>query len=367
MEILENARLQIIRNRETVFFAALMGQTPFHLTEEIPTACTNGDWIKINPTWFQELTPDARVGLILHELGHIVFAHMVRKDGRDGDKWNIACDYAINNHLDNLKFELPPKGYIDHAFDDMTSEEIYDKLPDDLKLSPDWQDLESPSSGEGAGAGDSEESVSITHQQIMDKVNRAAQVAEMTGGAGSIPNAVKRALQEFLYPKLPWETLLQNYMFEFVKDDYSWKKRNRRYGDIYMPALHSQAIGKISVYIDCSGSVTDKEIQQYLSEIQCIKNMLNPKELELISFDTQIHEITTINNYQPLTFDLVGCGGTNLTEVAQRINKENADINLLFTDGYYRPVEYNKEVLHIIVGNPTYVNDAHPVIHMERT
>jgi predicted metal-dependent peptidase len=133
-----------------------------------------------------------------------------------------------------------------------------------------------------------------------------------------------------------------------------------------MPSLHSETIGSISVYIDCSGSVSQKDIDKYLAEIQAIKLTLNPKKLELIAFDNQVHDVTTITENEPIEFNLTGLGGTDLREVADRINSTQSDINLIFTDGYYKPVNYDVEVLHVIVNNNDYVNNQNnPVIHMD--
>ena len=64
-----------------------------------PTGYTNGKVLGYNPKWFEKLSNQQQVGFIAHEIMHIVYMHMTRREQRHAKKWNVAGDYVINNNL----------------------------------------------------------------------------------------------------------------------------------------------------------------------------------------------------------------------------------------------------------------------------
>ena len=60
-------------------------------------------------------------------------AHHTRRQERGLEKWNVACDYAINNYLIAENFVLPDGGLQDEQYNDMTAEAIYNLLPEPPK------------------------------------------------------------------------------------------------------------------------------------------------------------------------------------------------------------------------------------------
>ena len=97
---------------------------------EEQTGATDGVHLFYNPKWFEKLTDMEKVGFLAHEVLHVVFLHITRRNERDATKWNVACDYAINNYLIAEGFILPRGGLVDEQYNDMTAEAIYAQLPD---------------------------------------------------------------------------------------------------------------------------------------------------------------------------------------------------------------------------------------------
>ena len=360
MKLIEDTKVRIMLSPNTAFFATLLLGMDVIYDDSIPTARTNGKWIKLNTAWFKSLTIKQRVFLLLHEICHTIYLHSFRLGNRDPKEWNRACDYAINAYLVyECGYAFIDGGCLDKQYHGMGAEEIYTLLP----ANP-TQDTSGMGEDLEANEGTKEEQ-QANEQDVLDRIVQATQQAQMSNNAGSIPSDVLRVVMELLYPILPWETLLDRYVTEKAKEDYSWSKRNRRYTDIIMPGLYSEQMGTVSVYVDASCSVSEQEFTQYMSEIAAIKHKLNPAVLEVVSFDTEIQNIQTIHSGEKFNITLVGGGGTRLTEVAERVNDTEADVIILFTDGYYTPVHYDKEVLHIIVNNPAYINDqGMPTIHI---
>jgi predicted metal-dependent peptidase len=82
-----------------------------------------------------------------------------------------------------------------------------------------------------------------------------------------------RLVDNLLAPQLPWRALLARYMMNAARDDYSFQRTSRREGntgEALMPRLYSQSVNVI-VALDTSGSVTQDELQEFLTEIDALK------------------------------------------------------------------------------------------------
>ena len=64
-----------------------------------PTGAVDGKHLYYNVKWFEKLTDMEREGFLAHEIMHLVLMHHIRRQERNPHKWNVAADYAINNHL----------------------------------------------------------------------------------------------------------------------------------------------------------------------------------------------------------------------------------------------------------------------------
>ena len=63
------------------------------------TAATDGRTLYYNTEFFSTMSLENIVFVIAHEVLHMVFNHMGRKEYRHRDIWNYACDYAVNGIL----------------------------------------------------------------------------------------------------------------------------------------------------------------------------------------------------------------------------------------------------------------------------
>ena len=123
----------------STFLTTIYCSLRFKWTDLIPTACTNGLMLMINPVWFETLSEKMRVTLLAHELWQIAYMHMFREGDRDPEIFNMACDYAINwmLHEHGYHFDVYPPGHIkagevigllDAQYADMSAEQIYELL-----------------------------------------------------------------------------------------------------------------------------------------------------------------------------------------------------------------------------------------------
>ena len=64
-----------------------------------PTAATDGRKFYYNRNFVNQLSTQQNVFLVAHEIGHCIYEHFLRVNGRDKQYWNMAGDYKINGML----------------------------------------------------------------------------------------------------------------------------------------------------------------------------------------------------------------------------------------------------------------------------
>ena len=337
----------------SVFLSTILFSLKHAWCEDISTANVDGITLRINPEWFLSLSERARVGLLCHEAYHVAFEHMLRLGDRDHKKWNKAADHVINLLLLSAGYELPPNGLHDHQYSGLSTQEVYDLLPDDPSedYDCDIKLIENLSN-------DEEEALEV---KITNIVLKAVEQSKIQGeNPGSIPGEILRKVQELINPILPWNDILQRFLTEKSKDDYTWSKPNRRFQpDYYLPSAYSESLDNIAIAIDTSGSVTDEQFTEFLSEIKYIQDTMKPKKITVIDFDScirAVHEISENDDIMDIKFE--GYGGTNITDVIDWGIENKPTVLLIFTDGEFYPYEpnINFDLMWIIYDNPKYTS-----------
>lgn len=376
--------------------SSLMCSLKYSWDSKIPTACTDGITMKLNPEWFMSLPLSSRKTLIMHEIWHVARLHTLRFDGKNHKLWNIACDIKINNALkeEGYSFVGLEGGCFDPSYPiDAVEEDIYQDLLDKY---PDEQSQESapePGFGKGMpsedGSGESEdidgepfnapnglgdltapaskEDANIT----TDNVIRAMQQQKLSGkeatrGLGDVDVLI----DQYLKPQVAWSSILMNFFNEHVpKEDTNWNKRNRRFRNIYLPS--SEVIGEelshLIYYIDVSGSVTDEQIQKFASEVFYVHSNFKPNKITIIPFDTQLREPIVITHHDTFpTLEFNGRGGTCLRPVREHILKNMPTAAIVFSDLWCEPMEPVKGVplVWIVMDNPRAVVEEGIVAHI---
>lgn len=355
-DALNKAKLQIMAAEDSVFITQVCFSLKFMWDNTIKTAATNGKLLKINASYWMTLSPAEQLFLLLHETWHVCFMHILRAAGLDPAKWNIAADHVINLMLISRGYTMPKGGYADRQYLGMHTKEIYNLLPANEDPNGFEMDLEDPS----------DEII----EEVTDTIIRAAIQSKGAGDkAGSIPGEVQIFIDNLLNPILPWYRILGKYFQAKSKSDYTMQKPNRRYfPDWYLPSLKSNKnLIDIGVAIDCSGSVSDGEFAQFVSEIRNIIKRLKPAKLSLISFDTYIRtvdEVKNVSNLMKIKFH--GRGGTCIEPVIQWAKDNNPKVLLIFTDGgfrFHQPSQPAKtDVIWLIHNNPSFAAPIGKVI-----
>ena len=346
---LDRVKSKVFLGKNAAFLGPLMCSMNFTWTCDISTACTNGITLQWNPRFFLKTKPKSRGTVLLHELWHPALLHMLRRGSRDPYLWNLAGDIVINNMLDleGNSFEgLQP--WLDHQYDDMTTEQVYDALV--IRRDQEMENLVKKfqedlwgHKDEETGLGDrgdiieadSIDDAKSTEHTVINNVVSAAHAAAISGGAGDLPGEVQITLKRFLSPKLPWDRILHQFFNELANLDYSWARPNRRYTDMYLPSLQDdrQGLDHILFFQDVSGSISDGDSIRFNSEFKYVKDTYQPEKLTFCQFDTIIQQEDVFLKDDPFEeIHIKGRGGTSLICVRDKIIAEEPTAVVVFSD-----------------------------------
>jgi predicted metal-dependent peptidase len=104
--------------------------------------------------------------------------------------------------------------------------------------------------------------------------------------------------------------------------------------DMYLPGNVGPETPKIVYAIDTSGSMSEKDLSQAISELEDIRKRFRAK-VYFMDCDAQVHGSRWIQPYEALP-KLAGGGGTDFIPVFDHLvaNRIKPDYCVFFTDGY---------------------------------
>ena len=362
------------------------------------TTATDAKTFYYNIEYIDSLSMNQTQFMLAHEALHCALSHFVRRQHRIKHRWDLACDYAINPLLVEDGLSPPPDSVIFDQYKGMTAEEIYPMLDDNdetetldqhvydkdessggqqnnaqnseqkndtpqqgdasseppdgsagqtkpehneqatQSASPEntgnGMQLDSGSEGDGDNEPDpltqqEKETLAVQWQQ------RMAGAAQQAMQSGKLGGSLARMIDHLLQPKLPWRMLLARYMTQTARDDFSYMRPSRREGNAILPTLKSSQVNLV-VALDTSGSVKEKELQEFVSEIDALKAQIRAR-VSLIPCDSEI------NDEAPFIFEswdeiklpkISGGGGTNFRPVFELVDQQDVipDLLVYFTD-----------------------------------
>lgn len=356
-QAIQQAKIHLMTKPDSAFFTTVCFSLKTQWDRSVTTAATNGKNIKINPDFFLALNTEERIFLMLHETLHVAYLHLERLQERDRKKWNIAADHVINLSLIERGFRMPKGGLADTQYRGMSTEEVYQLIPEESAEGSMGMDLLDPE-------GDPVE----LHREVEDILVRAQLHSQMANDKpGTIPRYIQIFLDNLLKPKLPWQRILSRYIRALSKSDYTFRKPNRRHFPQHiLPSLHTESLCHLVVAVDTSASVTDEQFNQFISEIYTTLRMMHPEKLTLLQFDyvlRDIKEIKTVKELSQVTF--TGRGGTLIHPVIDWVREHKSQVLLVFSDGYF-DFYTNKspgEVIWLIHNNPGFSPPFGKTIH----
>ena len=322
-----------------------------------PTAATDGKRFYYNSEFIDKLPLRQCEFLAGHEVLHVVYDHLGRKQERDGRLSNIAADYCVNQDLIDQgigeKINVVPILY-DSKFRGWAYEEVYDYLFDNAdkididSLAEQLLDEHLEEEGEGGGSGDEDKDgkgrpkISAEEaKQIKDEIRGAVLSAAQSAGSGNLPSGVKRLIKDLTAPVIDWRELISQQIQSVYKDDYSFARVNRRgwHFDGILPGMKTGEMIDVCIALDQSGSILDEDPTAFLSEVKSIMESFEEYRITIWCFDTAVYNAKTYtsdNIEDILDYDLAGGGGTDFECNWDYMKEEGIEPKrfIMFTDGY---------------------------------
>lgn len=372
-------------NRE-LFYGSLVVSLRHGMSDQFPTAATDGEHVFYNPTFMAQWSPDEVLTIVAHEPRHVAFLHPFRRGNRDPKLWNIAADHEVNNDLLDAGYKPVPQWICDRKYKGMTAEVIYADLVKDARVNPRKRPGQGPK-GEGEGKGEGsgqpdkdsdkdgkggagepkkdqkgkgkgqapsfkpgelpandlvepaggEKGKEEARKKVEEKLLQAALM--VTRMHGDLPCGMKRLVDDLLHPKQDWKQLLAEFITARAKNDTSWNRPSRRFlgQGVYLPSLDSRQLGDVYVVVDTSGSIDQRIFTAFISQVQLILDSCKPSKLVLVQCDACIGDWREIMEGDDMSkIEATGGGGTSFIPPFERIAKEAGvpECVIYFTDGY---------------------------------
>jgi len=338
----------------------------------LPTAAVDGRNLYYNTQFFNAMNNKEIEFVVAHEILHMVFDHIGRRDDRNPMLYNIAADYIVNNTLVRDRIGDKPSivdCFQDFQYDGWTSEEVYDKLFDEAKeagkeleellkeLDEKGEMLDEHLDGDDDGEGDDGEEGTDSNgnkiskkpakyskeelKKIKDEIKESMINAAQAAGAGNIPAGVQRMIKELTEPKMNWREILRQQIQSTIKSDYTFSRPGRKgwHTGAILPGMNNDETIDICIALDMSGSIGNAQAQDFLGEVKGIMDEYKDYKIKIWCFDTNVYneQDYSADCGEDLTeYEIFGGGGTDF--MANWTYMKENDIQpkkfLMFTDGY---------------------------------
>ena len=332
----------------------------------LPTAAVDGRNLYFNTQFFNAMNNKEIEFVVAHEILHMVFDHLGRREDRNPMLYNIAADYIVNNLLERDRIGTTPSivsCYQDFKYEGWTSEEVYDELfkeakkngEEAIKQLGEMLDEHLDMEGEGDGEGDEEgkdgngNTVSKRKpkyskeqlDQIKDEIKEGMLQAAQSAGAGNTPGEIQRMIKELTEPKMNWRELLRQQIQSTIKSDFTFSRPNRKgwQSGAILPGMNFQDTIDICISLDMSGSIGNNQARDFLGEIKGIMDEYQDYKIKLWCFDTGVYneqDFSADGGEDLLDYEIFGGGGTDF--MANWTYMKEHDIQpkkfIMFTDGY---------------------------------
>ena len=335
--------------------------------EWLGTAAVDGRNLYYNTQFFNAMNNKEIEFVVAHEILHMVFDHLGRREERNPMLYNIAADYKVNNLLVRDRIGAVPSivdCFQDFKYEADTSEEIYDKLFEDAKkngeeflqqlgemldehLDDEGDDGETSDAGEdtdGKGHSVSKSKPKYSKEEtkkIKDEIKESMMQAAQAAGAGNTPNEVQRMIKELTEPKMNWREILRQQIQSTIKSDYTFSRPGRKgwHTGAILPGMNFDETIDIAVALDMSGSIGNPQAQDFLGEVKGIMDEYKDYKIKIWCFDTAVYneQDYSADCGEDLTeYEIYGGGGTKF-EANWEYMKEQDIVPkkfIMFTDGY---------------------------------
>jgi predicted metal-dependent peptidase len=315
---------------------------------DIGTMATDGSAIWFNASWCERQGVAKIIGVIAHEVFHVVNKHHLRRADRQPKLWNVAADLLINRLLVEDGYDLPADLLFDRErrFAGLPTETIYARL---LEEQEQRRQSGRPEEGGSPGTGNSGDGTppeTGTDERAdpggMAPAQHWGEVRDLTtpSGAPLAPSerrqaesdldlrirqaaaAAKRAgklggtLEEMIAvatDHTDWRDRFRSVFDGTMRGEASWSRPNRRFiqHGFFLPGWRRTGPGRLAFVLDTSGSISARELSVYTAAVLGILEETAPEEIALVQCDTEIRHVEYLKPGDGFSeIEVHGRGGT---------------------------------------------------------
>ncbi len=359
MRGLENAIVRLLRERPFYGQMLLNFRRESNAAEQaLGVTLRNGTPVLgYNPERFAAHSDGERQALLEHVLLHLLHRHPLRCGERHRHDWDIACDLAINPHIEGLPLAaVTPQSF---SFpDEETAEEYYRRIHTPFAVGNQEGSGIGRASvdsgvtlGQGGAAWRQEvaEAQSIDDHRLWDEAASTPETLAETvirslvqqawqRSSGEVPAAAVPLLAAWLAPSpIPWKQVLRQFVASAgrVGRRGTWKREHRRFGYI-TPGLRKNRKLNLLVAIDVSESTDTQPLREAFARE--LLQIARGREalLTVLYSGSQIEKVETFRRAPQVTEVYRGGGFTDLRPVfdyAQQLMPRPAAV-IYLTDGF---------------------------------
>jgi predicted metal-dependent peptidase len=148
-------------------------------------------------------------------------------------------------------------------------------------------------------------------------------------------------IKDLTEPKMNWREILRQQIQSTIRNDFTFARPSRKgwHTGAILPGMNYDQTIDVCIAIDMSGSISDKQGRDFLSEVKGIMDQFKDFSIKLWTFDTNVYNmvhITADNIHEFDTYELKGGGGTDF-DANWNFMKDQGIVPkkfIMFTDGY---------------------------------
>lgn len=333
---------------------------------EIKTAAVGPNGLNftlyVNEKFWNELTDTEQLSVLIHELMHICFMHLTDDfKAENYHNMNLATDCAINQFISGL-----PKGCVTlEGLSEVLGKQLepkrgawyyYNEIQDFARNNPD-------KCHPSKGIGDfkeidehtkwpkdiSEAERKLYENQIKSKLKETAEAVSKQAGVvpGELNEILKRIKEK--PPVFNWKKYLRRLIGNSITSDIQLTRMrpSKRIPDAR--GIRYKRKPTILVGVDTSGSINQKDFEDFFSEINHIYK--TGVKITVVECDTKIQNIFEYSGNQNIKIS--GRGGTILEPIISYY-KEHPEYSscVIFTDGFCNTnMQICKNLIWVITSN----------------
>ena len=332
----------------------------FKSTQDVNTGATDGKVVYYNPINLAKRDELSQQFTLIHEILHVALNHNNRRQGRELNGFNYACDAVINQMIKKMGIPIPEGSIncdeainynVEEYYDLIRSRDNYDDLMNSIiKNSKNdvitthkyWNEpFEDKNNKDNKQDKDMPDNTSLDEKDFQEKNEKLRKKME-----DDFYNEIKKDIDNSIHSEVnkqlsdigestsfvSWQELLR---YEIKKNKADYDFFNGEFDEnglwYYKFQNNKENEAEVEILIDSSYSVEDELVKAFLREV---KSIVENAKISIACFNDKVDDFISIEDENDIdNFVITSRGGTDF-EAAVKAFQSPTSIKIIFTDGY---------------------------------